>query len=106
MRQTPVKKAPFHVNAKAGADSAHSFIEGYTFRIRAVDMRGEQRKDGGDVFKVEIKGPSGLVPNVTVEDMRDGSYLVSYKLPEPGEYQVEVTINGQHIRGSPWKQTC
>jgi len=102
----PVKKAPFNVNVSAGADAGHSFVEGYTFKIRAVDSRGENRKDGGDVFKVEIHGPSGIVQGVKVDDLKDGSYLVSYKLPSSGDYEVNITINDKHIKGSPWKQTA
>jgi hypothetical protein len=104
VRGEPVKKAPFTVEVRAGASAGHSFVEGFTFKIRAVDSRGENRKDGGDDFKVEITGPEGVVQGVKVDDLKDGSYLVSYKLPKSGEYTVNATINGEHIKGSPWKQ--
>jgi hypothetical protein len=104
VRDENVKNAPFTVDVKAGASAGHSFVEGFTFKIRAVDTRGENRKDGGDDFKVEINGPDGLVQGVTVQDLKDGSYLVSYSLPKSGEYNVNATINGEHIKGSPWKQ--
>jgi hypothetical protein len=39
-----------------------------------------------------------------VADKGDGTYFVQYKLPESGEYSVDVLLNNRHIKGSPWKQ--
>jgi len=100
-----VKGNPFSVNVKEGADEHHSGIESFTFTIRAKTKKGENKRDGGDKFKVAIAGPSGPVPNVNLKDNGDGTYLASYKLPGSGDYTVDVTLNGNHIKGSPWKQS-
>jgi filamin len=104
LKNQPIKDAPFTVLVREGADEAHSFIEGYTFTIRARSKKGENRKDGGDDFKVDIQGPSGPVPNVSLKDVGDGTYFCSYKLPGAGDYTVNVKLNGKHIKGSPWRQ--
>jgi len=104
LKGKPIKDAPFSVLVKEGADDSHSCIEGFTFTIRAKTKKNQNKKDGGDDFKVAIQGPRGDVPDVKVKDIGDGTYLVSYKLPDSGEYSVHVTLNGKHIQGSPWKQ--
>jgi len=104
LKTKPIKDAPFTVMVKEGADETHSFIENFTFTIRARTKKAENRKDGGDDFKVDIQGPSGPVPNVSLKDVGDGTYFCSYKLPGSGSYTVNVTLNGKHIKGSPWKQ--
>jgi filamin len=107
VRNENVKNAPFTVQAKAGASGGKSFIEAYTFRIRAVDVRGQQKKDGGDNFAVQIVQPDKKpLEGVKVEDLKDGSYLVTYRLPDgvSGEFEFHATVDGEHIRGSPWKQ--
>jgi len=104
LKTRPIKDAPFTVMVKEGADESNSFIENFTFTIRAKTKKGENRKDGGDDFKVDIQGSGGAVPNVSLKDVGDGTYFCSYKLPGPGAYTVNVTLNGKHIKGSPWKQ--
>lgn len=116
LKNKPIKDAPFKVKVKegmfqegtvefspSGADEGNSFIESYTFTIRARTKKNTNKKDGGDDFKVNIVGPAGEVQGVVIKDLGDGTYLVSYKLPEAGEYTINVTLNGKHIQGSPWK---
>eukprot|EP01120_Amphizonella_sp_Union-15-10_P006469 TRINITY_DN2082_c0_g1_i1.p1 TRINITY_DN2082_c0_g1~~TRINITY_DN2082_c0_g1_i1.p1 ORF type:complete len:766 (-),score=229.90 TRINITY_DN2082_c0_g1_i1:80-2335(-) len=104
LKGAPIKDAPFKVGVKSGADAGHTFIESFTFYIRAVDKFGNNKTYGGDHFEVTIKGPSGNVKDIKVDDLNDGTYRVSYKLPGSGEYSVGVKINGKDIKGSPWKQ--
>jgi len=103
LKKIPIKDAPFSVLVKEGADEGHSCIENFTFTIRAKTKRGENRKDGNDKFVVTITGNSGDVPT-TFKDIGDGTYLVSYKLPEPGDYTVHVKLNDKYIQGCPWTQ--
>jgi len=106
LKGQPIKDAPFKVGVKSGADAGHTFIESYTFVIRAVDKHGKNKVYGGDTFEVLVKGSAGPVKNVKVDDLGDGTYRVTYRLPGPGEYTITVKINGDNIRGSPWKQTA
>eukprot|EP01121_Diplochlamys_sp_Union-15-3_P001758 TRINITY_DN1152_c0_g2_i1.p1 TRINITY_DN1152_c0_g2~~TRINITY_DN1152_c0_g2_i1.p1 ORF type:complete len:767 (+),score=229.10 TRINITY_DN1152_c0_g2_i1:31-2301(+) len=104
VKGAPIKDAPFKVGIKSGADAGHTFIESYTFIIRAVDKHAKPKTYGGDKFDVKIEGPSGAVKDIKVDDLNDGTYRVTYKLPGSGDYTVEIKINGKNIRGSPWKQ--
>ncbi|KAG8430377.1 hypothetical protein GDO86_017912 [Hymenochirus boettgeri] len=58
----------------------------------------------------------GLQPSVTImykdsarsispsiEENQDGTYLISYRAPVPGELSVSVYVRGRHIQGSPFK---
>jgi filamin len=102
----PIKGAPFRVRVKAGADHEHSHIESFSFNIRAKTKRGENKKEGGDKFEVVITGPKGPVENIDYRDLGDGTYHVVYSVPEPGEYEVHVKMDGHDIRGSPFHHHC
>jgi len=104
LKDKPIKDNPFKVLVKEGADESHSFVEGFTFTIRAKTKNATDKKDGGDDFKVTISGPEGEVKNVNVKDIGDGTYLCSYKLGSGGEYNINVLLNGKHVKGSPFKQ--
>jgi len=92
-------KSPVTVFVKEGADDQTSIIEGYSFVIQAKTKKGVAKKEGGDNFKVAISGgPSGSIP-VDLKDIGNGTYLVSYKLPAPGNYVISVTLNGKPLKG-------
>merc|ERR1712193_477960 len=87
--------------------AAFSVVENYTFTIQAKTAAGENRNEGGENFQVNITGPSGPVDSVEISDKGDGKYFVSYSLPDvTGEYTISVTVNGEDIKGSPWKQVA
>ena len=79
------------------------------FLIQARDMNNEPRTSGGDEFNVRIRNEEGVSVQSKILDNEDGTYTVSYAVPEPGDYVVSVefmgTFGGQegHIRGSPFK---
>ena len=107
LRGKPIKNAPYSVTIKAGASAAFSVVENYTFTIQAKTAAGENRIEGGEDFQVTITGPNGPVETVEITDKGDGKYFVSYSLPDvTGEYSISVTINGEDIKGSPWKQVA
>lgn len=102
LRGKPIKNSPLTVNIKAGA-SAYSVVEDYTFTIQAKTAAGENRLEGGEDFQITIEGPEGPVETVQVKDKGNGKYKVVYSLPDPCvQYTISATINGEHIRGSPW----
>lgn len=107
LRGKPIKDAPFKFGIKAGASAAFSVVENYTFTIQAKTAAGENRNEGGENFEVKITGPNGPVETVEITDKGDGKYFVSYSLPDvTGEYNISVTVNGEDIKGSPWKQVA
>jgi len=91
-----IDKSPYTVAVKEGADERFSIIEDYTFVIQARNKQGQNRKDGGDNFQVVISGSNGNIP-ATVKDLGNGTYLVSYKLTNAGQYVIGVSVNGKAL---------
>lgn len=105
LRGSPIKDAPFVINIKAGARANMSIVEEFTFVVQTKTSDGSDKLEGGEDFSCTIAGPEETEVDVKTSDLGNGKYLVSYKLPEvEGEYVVTATINGDNIKGSPWKQ--
>jgi filamin len=103
LRGKPVGGSPYTVNVNKGATEA-SFVEKYTFTIRTKTKDGQLKNAGGDKFEVNVTSPSGSAVPVEIQDLQNGSHVVSYSVTFEGEYVVNVKINGRHIKGSPWRQ--
>jgi len=82
---------------KEAADEGTSLIDSYSFIIQGKTKKGALRKDGGDDFKVSITGPRGQL-NAELKDLNNGTYLVTYRLPDPGNYTIQVTVNGKVLK--------
>jgi len=98
----PIKGSTFHVDIKPGAWPANTSIDKYQFTIVTRDKRNKVKKEGGEKIKVLIN--RGAV-NVDLKDNRDGTYEATYSLPGKGQYQFNVLLNDQDIKGSPFVQT-
>ncbi|CAH3187255.1 unnamed protein product [Porites evermanni] len=63
-----------------------------------------QGYDERDRITVEIKDEQGqeCVTQVKVEDMKDGTYNVSFYPRVQGTFKLYVKVNEEHIRGSPF----
>eukprot|EP00981_Chlorochromonas_danica_P005183 scaffold1046_cov162-Ochromonas_danica.AAC.13 len=88
----------------------------YTFTILAKDAYGNAKQRGGDPFEVGLMGPATLIG---LEDLQDGSYRCSLQvhfmpaakgMSSQGSkglvsnaVMVMVTLQGKHIKGSPFK---
>jgi dynein heavy chain len=83
------------------------------FIIQARDENNNVRTSGGDEFTVVVKHLGGgeegediPVHGVHVQDQDDGTYVVMYTAPNPGEYEIEVLFKGSFggkegpVRGS------
>jgi filamin len=92
------------IDVEEGADEAESIAVAFTFTIEARLRNGRPKTRGGDKFQVKINGPRGPVNTVQLADQNNGKYNVSYTLPGRGAYEINITLNGRHIAGSPWKQ--
>jgi len=100
----PIKGSTFHVDIKPGAFAGNTFIKGYTFVVQSVDKRGDSLVEGGQNVEVKIEGPAGKIP-VKLTDNNDGTYTAHYELTKKGQYTIDVTVDGQSSRGSPFVQT-
>ena len=89
-----------------------------TFALRARDSSGNGCTDGGEDVEALLIHPPGSSPSslmaafieqtrgaglkATVLDTGDGLYSITYRTAAAGAYQLAVTINGQHVKGSPF----
>jgi len=106
LKSNAVAKSPYTVNVKEGASFQHSFVEKFQFTIRTKTKAGTFKTVGGETFHIDIKGPSGVIPNELVEtvDNKDGTYTVNYSLPQAGDYNISIKLNAHDIQGSPFPQ--
>ncbi|KAF1785936.1 Filamin [Phytophthora cactorum] len=109
-----VTHAPLCFAYGPGVLSGGASGEPTCFVIQARDAQRNLRMRGGDEFTVEISadesGPMFL-PSLQIQDLLNGKYLVSYTVPSPGEYQINIEFQGTFggnagpIRGSPYTAT-
>ncbi|XP_062400673.1 filamin-B [Sardina pilchardus] len=63
------------------------------------------REAGAGGLSIAVEGPSRA--EISFEDRKDGSCGVSYVAQEPGDYEVSVKFNDEHIPDSPYLvQVC
>jgi len=109
LKGKPVGNTPVTVNVKDGASYDHTLVDSFSFVIRTKTKKNQDKKEGGEASNFEVKivheGSREEVKNVKVQDIGDGTYVVSYSLPNEGDYKIHVLLNGHHIKGSPWKQS-
>lgn len=58
------------------------------------------REAGAGALAIAVEGPSKA--EINFYDRKDGTCGVSYTCPEPGEYQVSIKFNDEHIPDSPF----
>ena len=69
------------------------------------NIMGEQVYDQNNHVTMEIRNHDGqdCSTKPQIHDNKDGSYKISYFAKETGTCQASVKVNGQHVRGSPFK---
>eukprot|EP01126_Amoeba_proteus_P064349 TRINITY_DN89_c0_g1_i1.p1 TRINITY_DN89_c0_g1~~TRINITY_DN89_c0_g1_i1.p1 ORF type:complete len:673 (-),score=152.43 TRINITY_DN89_c0_g1_i1:100-2118(-) len=101
-----IKDSPKAVVVKPGAYAGTSYIERYSFLIRTCDKRGKPLTTGGQDIHSLIFDTVGSAVDLKIQDNNDGSYLVTYSLPQvEGRYSLNATVDGKDVIGSPWEQT-
>ncbi|XP_061663059.1 filamin-C isoform X3 [Syngnathoides biaculeatus] len=58
------------------------------------------REAGAGGLSIAVEGPSKA--EIAFEDCKDGSCGVSYVVQEPGDYEVSIKFNDEHIPDSPF----
>ncbi|XP_024140416.1 filamin-C isoform X1 [Oryzias melastigma] len=58
------------------------------------------REAGAGGLSIAVEGPSKA--EITFEDRKDGSCGVAYVVQEPGEYELSIKFNDEHIPDSPF----
>nr|CAB3246486.1 filamin-C-like [Phallusia mammillata] len=74
-------------------------LEAATVKVPA-DFCIWTREAGAGGLSIAVEGPSKA--EINFEDRKDGSCGVSYVVTEPGEYEVSVRFNDEHIPNSPF----
>jgi len=113
-KDQPIAKAPFNVYINpARADAVQTLCYGpgleggeahkpAVFTIEARNKLGGRIRNGGHPFVVNVKDPYHDNLVVDIQDLKDGTYKVTYNPTEAGEHVVEVTLNRAQVAKSPY----
>ena len=73
--------------------------------VTTRNAQGEQCCEERDCVTVEIRNcqDHDCVTKEQVQDIKDGTYKISYFAKETGTCQASVKVNGEHVRGSPFE---
>ena len=100
---------PYRTKSSQSVAEGNGLIGGIVARKAQFNLitRNAERKqwyDERDRVTVEFKDEQGqeCVTEVKVEDMKDGTYNVSFYPRVQGTFKLYVKVNEEHIRGSPF----
>ena len=73
--------------------------------VKTRNIQGKQVYDENNHVTMEIRNHEGhdCSTKPQIYDNKDGSYKISYFAKERGTCQASVKVDGQHVRGSPFK---
>ena len=72
------------------------------FKVITKSIKNTHCSKGGSNVIAQVQSSTGDVAPVEVKDNNDGSYSASFVTKHVGEVKLSVTIEGQHIKGSPY----
>jgi uncharacterized protein YfaS (alpha-2-macroglobulin family) len=80
-------------------------IETFSFVVHASDKRGRPLTVGGAKIEATVTKPDGQQCKETkVDDKNDGTYVISFKAQQGGNFKISTKIDGKEIVGSPFEQ--
>jgi filamin len=78
-----------------------AFVNNEKYALFSSDeFNSYTREAGAGGLAIAIEGPAKA--EIDFFDRKDGSCGVSFVCPEPGEYQVSIKFNDEHIPDSPF----
>jgi len=103
IRGKAIKDMPKKVHCYKGSDPTKTIVEGpgveggfagkeLPFTIKSIDKDGHPVPTGGDLYTVNVDGPTGPF-EVKVKDNGDGTYSGAYTPTKPGDYKVHVSVS-------------
>jgi filamin len=108
-----VKHKDTHIPGSPFEFTVGPLVGGGSYKVRAAGqglVRGEvnchadfniyTREAGAGALAIAVEGPAKA--EIDFHDRKDGTCGVSYICPEPGEYQVSIKFNDEHIPESPF----
>jgi hypothetical protein len=75
-----------------------------TITVQGKDQFGNDVKVGGATVELTVSGSNTVGP-ITATDNGDGTYTVSYTPTVSGPDQLDITLNGTPISGSPFNMS-
>ena len=72
------------------------------FKIITKNRNNSRCAKGGSHIIAQVQPSRGDVVPVEVKDNKDGSYSASIVTKQVGEAKLSVTVEGEHIKGSPY----
>ncbi|XP_006631014.2 filamin-B isoform X2 [Lepisosteus oculatus] len=101
----PVPNSPFQVGVSEGCDPSRVVAKGPGLQEALTEQPNTfsiiTRGAGIGGLGITVEGPSES--KMSCKDNKDGSCNVEYIPYVPGIYDVNITYEGQHIPGSPFK---
>jgi filamin len=112
LRDEHIKNSPYHVHADGphagfsvasgpGVEGAQTKKPAH-FRITSFNDKGHPVKSGGDKYQVQVQGPED-VADPALTDNNDGTFDGAYEVTTPGYYFVNITLDDEPIKNSPYK---
>uniref|UniRef100_A0A3Q3WU36 Calponin-homology (CH) domain-containing protein n=1 Tax=Mola mola TaxID=94237 RepID=A0A3Q3WU36_MOLML len=103
----PIPKSPYHITVAPPLDVGKVKVEGLDNKVEVgkdqeftVNTKGA---GGQGNVGVKITSPSGRpIPCKLESDKAKGTHSVKYIPPEEGQYKVDVSYDGNPVKGSPF----
>ena len=89
LKDAHVAKSPYNIRVDSGAFHGNTLIKEYRFVVETRTRENKVKPVGGESanFAVAVEGPGA--PKAHLEDLGTGEYLVSFALPNKGQYKVK-----------------
>ena len=77
-----------------------------TLKVILKDTKGQPICDAANIFTAKVTTSANNDVMLSVKNLADGKYSISFTPLVPIEHVVSIQINGLHIRNSPTKVLC
>ncbi|XP_054767753.2 tripartite motif-containing protein 2-like [Lytechinus pictus] len=72
-----------------------------TAKVKAIDKRGKECKQGGDSFTANMQTPDGGSLPCEFFDNDNGTYTITFRPKVAGTHELNILVSGQPIKSSP-----
>jgi filamin len=102
-----IQGSPFQFTVGPMEDQGSTAVQAYGPGLQSAEANQPAefviltREAGGGSLSVAVEGPAKT--DIELEDNKDGSCNILYYPTLPGEYQVNIKFNDQHIPNSPFR---
>jgi len=99
------RAAPHQSNAEGnGIENATVGLKAqFVLTTRTADGRRCYNERDEVTLEINNQQRQDCMAEVQIEDRKDGTYNISYFVSEAGKLDASVKVNGDHVRGSPFR---